>query len=485
MNKYKYLLKNIGLMTFSQFGSKILSFLLVPLYTSILTASQYGTYDYFNTTVSLLVPILTLSIMQGILRFTLGKKQDPSAVFTCGLNVLAKGFLVFFLLVGLNLWLNLIPSLNEFMPFMIGMFITAVLQETLISFARGRDRVKGIAIAGILSTATMLGLNVLFLVGLDMGLEGYFLANIISPAVTVLYLFIDCRVWRHVRFSQLDPKLRREMLVYSLPLILNSVAWWINSASDRYIVIAMCGVAANGIYSVAYKIPNILNMFQTIFNQVWTLSAVKDFDEADRGVFFSRVYSIYNFLMTFLCACVIAADRFLAHLLYAGDFFGAWRYVPFLLIAIVFGALSGYIGGVFAASKDSKIYAYSTVISAISNIVLNIVLILWLKDPMGAAIATAVSYCIAWVIRLIHLRKIMKLNIRLWRDCLAYGLLVVQSVLLLVMDGSLLTYLVQGAMLVLLLLMFLPELKGAIQTIKDKLRKSPKEEKHESDQQTS
>ena len=58
MEKYKYLLKNVGIMTLASFGTKILSFLMVPLYTNILSTEAYGTYDIYQTTLFLLVPVL-------------------------------------------------------------------------------------------------------------------------------------------------------------------------------------------------------------------------------------------------------------------------------------------------------------------------------------------------------------------------------------------------------------------------------------------
>ena len=75
---YKYLFKNIGLLTISQFGTKLLSFLLVPLYTNILNTTEYGTYDLFNTTVNLLIPIVTLNIADSILVFTLDKTKNKT-----------------------------------------------------------------------------------------------------------------------------------------------------------------------------------------------------------------------------------------------------------------------------------------------------------------------------------------------------------------------------------------------------------------------
>lgn len=75
MKKYIYLIKNMGLLTISSFGSKLLSFFLVPLYTSILTTKDYGIYDVFNTTIMLLIPILTSGMLEAVLRFPLTDKK--------------------------------------------------------------------------------------------------------------------------------------------------------------------------------------------------------------------------------------------------------------------------------------------------------------------------------------------------------------------------------------------------------------------------
>ena len=72
---YKYLLKNIGLLTLSNFGTKILLFLLLPLYTSILTVEEYGLYDFINTTITLLIPVLTFNISEAVIRFLLEKGE--------------------------------------------------------------------------------------------------------------------------------------------------------------------------------------------------------------------------------------------------------------------------------------------------------------------------------------------------------------------------------------------------------------------------
>ena len=217
-------------------------------------------------------------------------------------------------------------------------------------------------------------------------------------------------------------------------MVANAIGWWINNASDRYVIIYFLGMSANGIYSVAGKIPAILNILQTIFAQAWSLSVVKEFDAEDSNLFFTNTYVIYNCFMTIGCSGLILFDKIVSKFLYAKDFYVAWRYVPFLTIAIVFGSLSGYIGGFFSATKNTKIYGQSTIWGAIANIVLNLILVP-LFGAIGAAIATCISYFVIWVFRLFHSKKLIKLRVNFKKNCISYVLLLIQTFLLFIIDG--------------------------------------------------
>ncbi len=138
----------------------------------------------------------------------------------------------------------------------------------------------------------------------------------------------------------------------------------------------VCGVAQNGIYSMSYKIPTILMVVQNIFAQAWQISAVKEYEKKkEKEQFFSIIYKMYNLLMVLGTAILIITTKILARFLYGNEFYEAWRCVPILLLSIVFGALSGFIGTVFSATKDSKAYARTTIIGATTNIILNFILI--------------------------------------------------------------------------------------------------------------
>lgn len=440
MGKYLYLIKNIGLLALSNFATKLLSFFLVPLYTNILSTTEYGTYDLFYTTASVLVPVFTLNIQESVLRFALDKKYNRDAIVTIAVQYFL--FSCSLILVGLvvNSTLHLNQMVSNYAIFFFLMFLSQALSGIVLAYIRGIDKIKELSISSVLASAATIGCNLLFLVVFKWGLYGYFLANIIGPLFQCIYLMAKAHFVTCIRLHSPDySSVKKEMLTYSCPLIANSIAWWINNASDRYVVVLFCGLAANGVYSVASKIPSILNIVQSIFSQAWTLSAVKDFDPEDKNSFFTNTYKAYNCFMVVLCSAIIVMDKILARFLYAKDFYIAWQYVPWLTIAIVFGALSGYIGGFFSAVKKSDIFAQSTVAGAVLNIILNLVFTPMI-GPLGAAIATAICYFVVWVIRYRSSRQFIKLRIRLGRDLLTYAILGFQASVLLVMKNEPLMY---------------------------------------------
>lgn len=458
MNRYKYLFKNIGLLTLSNFTTKFLSFFLVPLYTNLLTTTQYGTYDLFNTTIGVLLPILTLNIQEGVMRFALDKNFNRKAIVTVSVKYLLIANLLIILGLFLNSFFNISPVINEYGIFLFLMFFVQSLSGVLTCYIRGIDRIADLSVSSIFSSLITIILNILFLLAFRWGLSGYFLANIIGPLVQCFYLVIRADIIQNIKFRDNYEEENDKMLRYSKPLIANSIAWWVNNASDRYVVIFFCGLAQNGIYSVASKIPSILNIFQSIFNQAWTLSAVQDFDREDKNGFFTNSYNIYNFGMVMIASGLIFIDKILAKFLYAKEFYIAWEYVPFLLISIVFGALSGYIGGIFSAVRNSKIFAVSTIIGAAINIAMNIALVPFI-GAMGAAIATAVSYFVVWAVRMKHVKKYIRLRIKLKRDILSYFILVIQAIVLLFILDSFILYSSQMILIILLILLYKKELK--------------------------
>lgn len=461
---YKYLFKNIGLLTISNFTSKILTFLLVPLYTSVLTTAEYGTYDFYITTILLLTPLFSVNIVEGVLRFLLDKTYKVEKILTIGIKIDIVAIVLCSILVIINYEFNIISILNEYPVIFIMYFISLLWSDLMNQFARGIDKVKVVAIAGILNSVTHIGFNIVFLLFWDLGISGFFYASILSLIISGLYVFIELKCWNFIKLTKNDNHLLHEMVSYSFPLVFSNLSGWVNNLSSRYVVIWLCGASINGIFSVATKIPAILLVFQTIFSQAWTLSAVRTLDEGDYD-FCKSVYRNYNFGMVIICSIVILFNKLISGILFGKAFYDAWQFAPFLLVSVVFSSLTGFLVGMFAAFKKSKSLATTMSIGAMINIVLCIVLV-FLIGPLGAAIASMVSYIVVWVLQLNKISEYVDLRHGLLRDCVVYFLLLVQAVSMLLISDNTFLYSIEMSCVILILLINIGVLKSYLNKLK-------------------
>jgi len=459
MNNIKEMFKNIGMLTIGSLSTKLLSFFLIPLYTNVLTTEEYGTFDLINNTITILVPIITLNICDALFRYLMDKKAKSKELVGYSLRVFAYGVIIILLAIGTNAKLVFFKTVREYSSYFLLLYIVNSYYSIISNYARGKDSIKSISISGVIGTAIIITLNILMLVVFKMGIDGYFIANITGVFAQGVYLSIATKIhkdidWRIKRNKQLEKTMRR----YSGPLMVNNIAWWVNSVSDRYVVTYFCGIAENGIYSIAYKIPSIISIFQSIFGQAWTLFAIKELGNEKDNERFSTVYAVYQFIIILTCSLLISLNIPIAKLLYAKDFFIAWRYVPFLILSSLFNALSAYMGGIFAAGKQSKTVMNSTMIGAAVNIVLNIVLTPTM-GVLGAAVATAFSYFIVFCHRDWAVKKIIVLQENRPRSFIAYSMIVLQTILGLLLGEACLSVVVNVICCIAVLLMYNKEIK--------------------------
>jgi O-antigen/teichoic acid export membrane protein len=425
-SKYKYLGKNTLVFAISSFGTKFLSFLLVPLYTNILTTGEYGVADLITTTATLMIYVFTINIAEAVLRFALEQKKNTNSILAYGIKVLAIGTLLLISTMAIVYWAHFIDWKPSYYVYLILYFFFTALYQILTNYLRAVDKVTAVAMAGIVSSISMISANLLFLLIVKIGLNGYLIALISGPAAGTFYSIYKIGLPLRDYFDQsASADTKKAMISYSIPLIFNNIALWINAFLDRYFVTAFCGVAQNGVYAIASKIPTILSMCYTVFAQAWTLSAIREFDKEDKDGFFSETYSMYNSLMVVACSVLILINIPLAKFLYSGDFFIAWEYSSVLLISVLFNSVTAFFGSIFSAVKDSKAIAVTTLISAAVNILLNLILIP-IMGPLGAAIATAACYAVMAMVRYIVIRKYILIRINLYKDSFIYGLLIIQ-----------------------------------------------------------
>ena len=420
VDKYKKLLSNTLIFAIGTFSSKLLVFFLTRLYTAVLTQEEYGIVDMIQQSGNLLLPLVTLGITNAVVRFGLDRGVKKSHVFTTGLLSIGAGFLLLMLLSPL---LGLFDFLSGHVYLLCSFVLTSSLRSLCAQFVRAKGAVRLFALDGILSTLTTILFNILYLVVFRMGVFGYIFSMICSDILSVLFLFVMSNLRRYIRFRGLDRNIAKSMLLFSIPLIPNTILWWITNMSDRYIISMVLGAAFTGLYVAAYKIPSLVMLVSGIFMDAWQISAITEQKARDR--FYTKVVDIYSMLLFVIASGAILMTRVIPLVLFDKSYYDAWRYIPLPVVSIVFTCLVNFLGSIYMVEKRSIRSLLTAMLSAVINIALN----LWwipLYGVNGAAAATLVCYVVVFVVRLVDTRKFVRIKWDYFRLILNAAVLMTQ-----------------------------------------------------------
>lgn len=431
-NKYKYLAKNTVLFTISSFGSKLMMFFLIPLYTSTLSTSDYGTVDIIMMMATLFIYILIQGMVCAVLRFSIEDIEKSERVLKYGLIILFKRTV--FLVIGTGfVWhLKLIAWKDYYYFFFVAVFFWHGLEEMLSNYLRATDRIDLMVTVSLISAGVKFVSSVITLTILKWGIAGYLFSMVSGSTIACVSTFVFILPLKKIKGSmEEENRLHREMRRYAIPSAINAVGGWIATSIDRYFLVWMKGTAVNGVYSIAYKIPSIVFVFCTIFSKAWGLSAIKEYDGTsgtDHSGFFKGMYGILSASLMLFCSLLIFVNIWIAKFLFAKDFFEAWKYSSVLIVGTVLSGLGLFFGGIFNAAKHTDELAITMAVSTAINIMLNAILIP-AYSAMGAAVATMISYYVIWIMRYWLSRKYLKFEISMIRDHFVLCVLLIQIVM--------------------------------------------------------
>lgn len=401
MNSYKKLLNNSFLFAIGNFGSKIILLLLVPLYTYYLTTAEYGFADLVTTSTILLLPIVSANVFDAALRFTMDKEESQSQVLS---NSVFVGVLGAIAAVSLYPLLSLLEIDQNMLNYTYVILLLQVFQNILSQFARGLGKIKVFAINGIWMTLVMSIANVILLTRYDMGIAGYLLSIVIANVASIGYLIVALKIWRFLDLSHINKPLVKTMLAYALPIIPNSIMWWLISASNRYFILGFLTASANGIYAVANKVPAILSLVTSIFTQSWQLSAIEEYESENKSEFYSKVFSYYSSLLFLGTSSILVVLKLFMASFIAPEYYEAWQSVPFLLLGVVFSSFSAFLGTNYLAAKETRGVFRTSVYGGLVSVVLNFWLIPYF-GLIGAGVANMISFAIMWILRIFDTKR--------------------------------------------------------------------------------
>lgn len=414
MSRNRDLIKNTIIIGIGQFATKIVTFLLLPLYTAFLSKSEFGFLDIVQTVVILAIPLFFFQTDQAVFRFLIDyrdgdKRQDKRALISTILyGSILLSFIYSIIFLATCIFLRQLNILN-FLVFIN--ILTSTFLGVLLQVARGFSDNKSFTIASSIKGILTALFSVLFVVVFQMGINGVLVGIILANIVALTYLVFSQSIIFFIDHNSISKHKLKEVLSYSLPLIPNELSWWVVNLSDRFLITTILGVSENGIYAAANKISSIILSFTYIFNLSWSESAVVHQGDNDSSAYYSKTFNSALLVFCVLCSIVISGTGcFFRFLIVREEYAPSYYQIPILVISVFFSTISGLLGSIYVAKKASKEIAKTTVISAIINIVVNFLLIKHI-GLFAASISTLVAYFTMTAYRYVNVQKYAKIHL--------------------------------------------------------------------------
>lgn len=419
------LVKNTALFALGNLGSKLLQIFLVPYYTRTMTDAEFGTADVLQAVVALLLPLLSLTVYEAVFRYAMESDYDKNSVLSSGVAITIIGTVV---LCFMGAVMTLVYPI-EFMWLVILNSVANAFRSLYSQYTRAVGKTALFTVDNVLITVYVLIFNILFISVFDLGVMGYMLGYTLANALSSLFLIVRLKSLAKVKISLIKSATVKQMLKFSIPLIPNSICWWLSSFASRLIITFYIGDWANGLFAAAYKIPSLLSVIVTIFFQAWQISANEEFKKKDIADFYTEIYNQIFALIVTVSSVLIILCRPITSLFLGKDYQRAWAYMPTLLIAMTFFAFAQFLGSIYSANKKTGMAFVTNLIGVVVNISLSFVLIKYF-DIIGCAIATAISYLVLWISRVIDTHKIVPIKHDHFTTITAIAILTAQCVLI-------------------------------------------------------
>lgn len=395
MNRNTELVKNALILSIGTLVPKLITLITLPLMTACLTTGEYGNYDLIITFASLLIPVMTLQIQQALFRKLLAEKADMNKKL-----FVTSSFV--FLLISFAIFVPIVYIVSRFVEFTDGLFIYICLLLLAESYYNvigqivrgiGNNLIFSFAVI-VYSVTNLIFLSISLLV-LRIGLKGVIISLALGYSVSAIYMLIHSRAYKYVDVHCFSRESLKDLLAFSAPIVPSSISLWIVNLSDRLVITAVYGSSANGIYSVANKIPQLYSTGYSVFNLAWTETASRASDEGDPAQYYTELFRIlYKFLVGFMLL-LLAVTPLVFKILVNQSYSEAYYQIPFLYFGVFFNSIVQFYAGIYIALKHTKSVGISSAVGALINLVVNVMFIHQI-GLYAASISALVAYlCIA------------------------------------------------------------------------------------------
>lgn len=269
------------------------------------------------------------------------------------------------------------------------------------------------AFSGVGATLITAIMNFIGLTYFDCGIEILFLASIFGLLFQIVIIEFNLSVIKRLDFSMFDKKIFLSLYKYSLPLCLNSLAFWLLTGYGNVVISQKIGLEQNGIYLIAIKFALIINLVSMCFNLAWQELIFEKGNEDNKSlsIFYSKAVNLLIYFLCFGSLCLIHFSYIVFPFMVAKNYSEALDLIPMSILTASLAVLSSFLGQIYAALKKTHVITYSTVVASLVNIVcIGLLITVWGIE--GVLISLIISYSVNIIMRIFMIRKTVciKLN---------------------------------------------------------------------------
>ncbi|MEF8811838.1 MAG: oligosaccharide flippase family protein, partial [Bacteroidales bacterium] len=345
LSNIKIATKDTFIYSLGNVSTKIVGLILLPLYTDVLTVEEYGVLGTVEITLQVLVTAFSLSLYQALNRWYWDNnyRDKQNSIFFTVLVSLVLGaslMFLFFLPFSRPFSLALLDSTQYaylFKLLLVGAFLQ-IISRLFLSLMRLQRKPLMFSVTNVIKMLVTLGLTIYFVAGLKRGLEGIMEAQIIGFLVFIL---INLKYIIRNITPAFEQSILKEMLLFSYPLAISSVSGVLITVTDRYVVRYIGGLNDMGLYSLGFKVANVLKIF--VINSVGAALLPLKFkmmDKPNNKRFYSKImtYTSFGFVILLLFLSLFSKEviKLLAQ---NPEYWSAYQIVPILCFAQLFELL--------------------------------------------------------------------------------------------------------------------------------------------------
>lgn len=349
---------------------KVIGIIMLPIYTVYISPPDYGKYDLYLTCATFLASVLFLDIWNGIMRFIFDYSDSKDKE-----KVIFNGICIFLISCGVFSLVTLIIGIVQDIPYIWWMYLYGILMNaqnvcSYIIRAMGDNRLY--VKAGMFSSIIVAVTSYIMLKYFAFDYSAIFIASCIGFFINVMILNFKINCIYIMRQKLFNSVMFKEMFRFSLPLCINSIAYWLLTGYNRVAISQKLSYFDNGLYAVATKFAVGITLFTMCFQLAWQeISYLHAGDSSDKDdLFYSRAVNCYVNVLCIGACLLIPIVYFFYPILVAETYNDAKILVPLAILGACASALSVFIGNIFGAIKRTKYLFTTLVISSIVNVIL-------------------------------------------------------------------------------------------------------------------